>query len=163
MPPPPRGAKGQRAVLEVLQPPPEPPGFMGPLALELPGVIPRAEPSPPSTQNNKFTDLPPKSLLGRVGVSCRVLFSLLISLFLGFQQFLRPLRGTRTRISCHPLAPAAGEGLRTPGASRQRGRGKRAACSSQPRRSYGSEGMSECPGEQTTATPESPALAAKNL
>lgn len=92
---------------------------MGPLALELPGVIPRAEPSP-SMQNNKFTNLPPKSLLGRVGVSCRVLFSLLISPFLGFQQFLRPLRGTRTHIACHPLALAAGEGLRTPGASRQR-------------------------------------------
>lgn len=52
------GPKGRGLGCRVCSPP-ACPGFTGPLALELLGFIPQAEPSPPSTQNKngKFIDL----------------------------------------------------------------------------------------------------------
>lgn len=89
--------------------------------LELLGFIPQTESWPPSMQNKngKFTNLPQNPSWGgqRLDAGCCFLFQ--SCCFAASSNSYCRCRGTRTRNSRLPPAPAAGEGLRAPGASRR--------------------------------------------
>lgn len=145
-------------------PPPGLPGVTGEHltpALELLGFIPPPESRPPSMQNKngKFTNLPPNPSWGgqRLDAGCCFLFQPCC--------FAASSNSYCRCVAQGPTAPAC----RRRGAARTRGiaasagsaRGIAPLAHLSPGDLTAAEGPSGCPGQQTTAAPESPASAAK--